>query len=409
MGSTTRKPQRGLGYSIEEIQRQSGTRYRAYVWNTVAKKKEPVAAPDGSKTFQFWEQAEAAAIAVRRRVDSGYRDAGISVQRQAQRQTFDQYADYWAPTVGGTTRTRNQRRALLRVFGRNFGSKMMDEFTEVDFRRWDADLEARGLSTSYRQQFCWVLGKMFAQAAKDEVCLHNPTEGLWVKAYRTRQPRYLSQQELYLLLSFMPMWFWPAALLSYFCGLRAAEIAGLRWERLDLDSDNPSVLVTDVMDPGRVPRSFTKGPEDQSEPVAMPPIVVTALKVLRAWRGRGEKRSDFVFRNSRNQPISHNAPNNMLREAFELSGLDGERPVWQHLRHTTAARLAAAGAPAHVIKSVLRHKSLSTSQKYIPEVKTATQRAWMMGLAQCIDEHGYVVVMPDDHAPDNSNLQKIAS
>lgn len=374
MASNTRKPRRGLGYSVEEIRRESGTRYRAYVWNAVAQKKESVTAPDGSKTFHFYEQAEAAAKLALQRIDGTYTDAGIPVQRQLRRFSFAEYADLWLPAQGGTVRTRAGRGYGVNALKRAFGKQMMDELTETDFRAWDAGEEARGMSTSTRQQRMWVLRGIMKQAQKDGVRPDNPAVDIWVKAHRNRPPRYLTEQELYFLLAFAPMWFWPAILLGYFVGLRAGEIAGLRWERLDLDSGNPHVLVSDVMDPGRTLRTFPKGTE--AEPVALPPVVVTALKVLRRWRGN-VGREDFVFLNTRGRPIESCTPNRVLKKAWERSGLPGERPVFHHLRHNCGNNLAEADAPAPVIMAVLRHKNLSTSQKYIKAVDTTRQREWM--------------------------------
>ncbi|MGW5741543.1 tyrosine-type recombinase/integrase [Amycolatopsis sp. NPDC003861] len=374
MAARTRKPRRGLGYSVEEIQRASGTRYRAYVWNAVAQKKQSVTAPDGSKTFHFYEQAEAAAKVMLQRIDGTYVDAGIPVQRQSRRFSFEEYAQLWLPAQGGTVRTRRQRRYGVNTLCREFGKQMMDELTETDFRAWDAREEARGMSTSTRQARMWVLRGIMKQAQKDGVRPDNPAADIWVKAHRNRQPRYLTEQELYVLLVFAPTWFWPALLLGYFVGLRAGEVAGLRWERLDLDGSNPHVLVSDVMDPGRTLRTFPKG--TVAEPVALPPVVVTALKVLRKWRGTVGP-EDFVFINTRGKPIESYEPNKLLKKTWERSGLPGARPVFHHLRHNCGNNLAEADAPAPVIMAVLRHKNLSTSQKYIKAVDTKRQRDWM--------------------------------
>lgn len=179
-------------------------------------------APDGSKTFGFYEQAEAAARAVVHRVDDTYTDAGVPVVRQSKRYTFSEYArEEWLPTQGGTARTRETREYCPRALERAFGEAMIDELTEADFLRWDAAEQARGMSTSTRQQRMWVLrGVMKRASGKDGVRMDNPAAELWVKKHRIRQLRYLSEQELILLLVFLPFWFWPAALLGYYCGLR---------------------------------------------------------------------------------------------------------------------------------------------------------------------------------------------
>ncbi|MFE0021945.1 tyrosine-type recombinase/integrase [Amycolatopsis sp. NPDC059021] len=378
MAAKTRKPRRGLGYSIEEIHRKSGTKYRAYVWNAVAKKKEWARNADGGTIFDFYEQAEAAAKLVLERVDDTYTEAGIPVQRQKRRFTFKEYGDAWWPDQGGTENTRQQRKWCLNALNHKFGHRWIDEITEAEFRAWDAAEEKRGIATSTRQQRFWVLRAMMKQAHKDGARADNPAADLWVKAFRKKPIRYFGEQVLYEVVAWLPMWFWPAAILSYYCGLRAAEISGLRWERLDLDGIDPHVLVSDVLDPGRVLRTFPKG--KKAKKVALPPVVVAALKVLRAWRranGFEERPEDFVFRNTRNKPLTTDYPNRLLKKAWLASGLPGTRPVWHHLRHNVGNNLAEADAPAHVIKAVLRHESLSTSQEYIDEVDTRRQRAWM--------------------------------
>ncbi|WP_181771249.1 tyrosine-type recombinase/integrase [Amycolatopsis pittospori] len=407
MSTKTRKPRRGLGYSVEEIHRQAGTRYRAYVWDAVAQRKQSVPAPDGSKTFEFYEQAEAAAKVLRQRIDGTYTDAGLPVQRQSRRFLFEEYAALWLTTQGGTAATRRARKYGVNTLNKAFGKRMMDELTETDFKAWDAAEEARGMSTSIRQQRIWVLRAMMQQAQKDGVRPDNPAADVWVKAHRNRAPRYLTLQELYTLIAFAPMWFWPAILLGYFVGLRAGEIAGLRWERIDLDSNNPHVLVSDVMEPGRTLRTFPKGTE--AEPVALPPVVVNALKVLRKWRGSVE-REDHVFLNTLGRPIDSDYPNKVLAKTWKRSGLPGQRPVFHHLRHNTGNNLAEADAPAPVIMAVLRHKSLATSQKYIKAVDTRRQQAWMARAHEVAEmPNAQVVEFPAHRERGDAPKQAVAS
>ncbi|MFI7118592.1 hypothetical protein [Amycolatopsis sp. NPDC049868] len=132
MSKKTRKPRRGPGYSVEEIHRKSGTQYQVYVWDAVAQRKQNVPAPDGSKTLEFYEHAEAAAKVLHQRIDGTYTDAGLPVQRQSRR--FEEYADLWWPHQGGTASTRRARKYGVSAFKKTFGKRMLDELTETGFK-----------------------------------------------------------------------------------------------------------------------------------------------------------------------------------------------------------------------------------------------------------------------------------
>ncbi len=269
----------------------------------------------------------------------------------------------------------NTRTGIVNALIKQFGPRLVDEITKTEYQAADAGWADAGYARKTREARLTTFRAILKQAQDDHLRYDDPTKGVTVYAEREREPRLLTEQELLLLLCFLPVWFWPAALLAHDCGLRAAEVCGLRWFRLTLDGDDPSVLVKDVMEPDRTLRGYPKG--KKTARVALTPRVVAALRVLRASRP-DDRDDDFVFRNSRNLPLRPKEPNRLLATAFGRSGLTGQRPVFHDLRHSCGDNLARHNASAVVIMNVLRHGNLKTSQGYIGAVSTREQREWML-------------------------------
>lgn len=371
----TRPVRRDKKAELADPERLKSGNYRVYVWDPDLRKKKWVPNPDtGNNSFADDTAARQAQRAFKRQMDAGYKAAGSPLVRQLHIHEFEAVAKAWLATQGGTEQTRRTLRSAVAMLCEKFGRTDVRTITKDDVMTYLADEQQAWSSSTVESRLVYLRQIMqYAMEAPRHYREDDPTKGLKVDVQRKNAVRYLKDQEFLFLINFMPVWFFPAAFLAYDCGLRAGEVAGLRWKRLDLDGPIPSVLVKEVMDPDRTLRHFPKGKDEGR--VTLPKRVVVALKALRRWRGT-DTDDDFVFRNSRNRPMAPWDSSRYMKEAWEKSGLTGDRAVFHHLRHACANNLALAGAPVRVIMERMRHKSLKVTQQYLDDVALDVQADW---------------------------------
>ncbi len=159
-----------------------------------------------------------------------------------------------------------------------------------------------------------------------------------------------------------------AALLEtlYSTGARVAEAAGLRLDRIELDSG-----VARVLGKGRKERLCVLG-----RPAAA--ALRRALEAAdRLWPGAAA-RDGVLFRNLQGGPLTPRSIERNLKHWLAAAGLPGT--ITPHkLRHSFATHLLNAGADLRSVQELLGHASLSTTQIYthvsIERLKEVYRRA----------------------------------
>ncbi|HEX8771274.1 MAG TPA: tyrosine-type recombinase/integrase [Acidimicrobiales bacterium] len=153
----------------------------------------------------------------------------------------------------------------------------------------------------------------------------------------------------------------PMLRLAAYSGMRRAELLGLRWEHVDLDSGVATVVATRtkvgaVMVDGEPKTDTGRRSVDLDE---------ATVAVLRRWRTRqlGEllawgpayQRSEYVFTREDGSPVHADHVAQRFTRLLRASG----RPVIRlhDLRHTHATLLLKAGVPVKVVSERLGHAS----------------------------------------------------
>ena len=146
------------------------------------------------------------------------------------------------------------------------------------------------------------------------------------------------------------IWLVPLFRFAYYTGMRASELARLRWGHIDPERRVIRIDVQKSRKEGAIPLS-RKGIE-----------VLGAVK-----RGGSE---DFVFRSARpgGRGRSARAFKNRVTKLFaryrDEVGVPGEL-AFHSLRHGFCTALAEAGVSPVVIKEAARHSSVSVSMVYV--------------------------------------------
>ena len=156
--------------------------------------------------------------------------------------------------------------------------------------------------------------------------------------------------------------YYPLYLTAILTGMRAGELAGLRWQDVDLAYGVASVRQTLYRLGSQV---IVKEPKTRSSrrTVALPPAVVEALRALRADQeenrrllGADYHDADLVFCQPTGKPLHlHNVVARDFREVCARAGVPRVR--FHDLRHLHISHLAKAGVPVKVAQERVGHST----------------------------------------------------
>jgi len=183
-------------------------------------------------------------------------------------------------------------------------------------------------------------------------CIHegfrtdNPAEGIPVPKMPRRLPRPISDEELAYAVAAADGRIRPWLILAAWCGLRAKEIALLRWECV-LDTAAPPVLL--------VAADATKGRKERAIP-----LHEFAASELAAVRGR---RVGYVFGRHDDRP-GPNQPHQVSHLANEHLHACGSAATLHQLRHWFGTNTYRAKRDLRVVQELLGHVSPATTAGY---------------------------------------------
>ncbi|MEN6442002.1 MAG: tyrosine-type recombinase/integrase [Syntrophobacter sp.] len=243
------------------------------------------------------------------------------------------------------------------------GKTPVTEINPFQLEKLKSDLHKKELSP---QTIKHVL-VLIRQALNQGVSLglwkgENPVKQVKIPRPNNKRERFLTSEEAVKLLNELgkisPQ-LRGMALLSLNTGLRAGEIFGLRWNHINLEDG----IIT-LVDPksGQAQKAFMN----------------QTAKAMLSGRAEGKTPEEFVFKDRFGDQIREVSDTfERTVEALNLNaGIDKKdrthRVTFHTLRHTFASWLALEGTPILTIKELLRHSSLTMTERYahlIPDVK----------------------------------------
>lgn len=242
--------------------------------------------------------------------------------------------------------TIEQYRAFLTRFAREVG-KPIDEVTTRDVRRFlmrEEGLRHNGQSTIATK--IHMLSALYKWLHREELIDRNPMARIDAPPEEEAPPKFLSIEELErvreacrkpmerLLVEFL-----------YSSGVRVSEAAALDWD--DIDWDSKRIIVREG-----------KGGKSRIVPVS-----TRAMLLLREYRKRRIDENPWVFQSQFKQRMSKATIEHHIRKLGERAGLK-DRLTPHRLRHSLATHLLAAGTPIDVVRKLLGHTSIATTQIY---------------------------------------------
>ncbi len=191
----------------------------------------------------------------------------------------------------------------------------------------------------------------------------NPVKKIKIPKEDNRRVRFLSKDESALLLEECRKKgkkTYEVVLLSLSTGLRAGEIANLKWQ--DIDLENQMIAVKDTKNNTNRTAYMTK-------------------EIYALFKGKKVgKPEDYIFPDITGKKARDIARTIGFRKIIERLGFnDGvtdrrNKVVFHTLRHTFASWLAISGVPIYTIKELMGHKTIAMTERYahlMPDAKRA--------------------------------------
>ncbi len=222
---------------------------------------------------------------------------------------------------------------------------------------WDEHLGRQGLAVSTRARKLAAVKSLLSFAHRIGYTSFNI--GAAVSLPRIPDmlaQRILSEEELGRILALdMPTRNRLLLRLFYASGARVSELVSLRWKHVSARTtrDTASGQITVV------------GKGDKARNVL---LAASVWRDIQSWHaeelesGHGQP-TEPVFRSSRGGALSRQQMWRIVKSATRAAGVDKDvSPHW--LRHAHASHALDHGAPTHLVKETLGHKSLTTTSKY---------------------------------------------
>ncbi len=227
--------------------------------------------------------------------------------------------------------------------------------TKRDVRAFLAHAQTAGCTARTAARKMAALRSVYAFFLREKTIDANPTQGIRSPRLSRALPDVLSIPEVTALVeapdTATPPGKRDRALLEllYSCGLRAAELAGLRMEAIFYEQQTLRVL----------------GKRAKERLVPVGACALAALRDYQQVRGAlGAPEHNIVFVNHRGGPLTTRSVQRIV-ERYAQEALPTRRDVSPHtLRHTFATHMLDAGADLRVVQEMLGHESLSSTQIY---------------------------------------------
>jgi site-specific recombinase XerD len=250
----------------------------------------------------------------------------------------------------------------------NHAKKSLARITLADLQSFAQSLIKSGLAPVSRLRTIAAVKSLFGFCSRMRYLPTNPAAELALPSYEKRlAERIVSEEDVTRMLHAEAG---PRdrvlVRLLYGAGLRVSEACQLRWRNLCPRGDAGQITV------------FGKSGRTRSVP--LPALLWSELIALRDKAGK----EDPVFPSRTGRSLDRGRVRMIVRRAAkQVSIADAVSPHW--LRHSHASHALDHGAPIHLLRSTLGHRSLATTCEYL-HARPGDSSARFLTLAKCSPE-----------------------
>jgi len=234
-----------------------------------------------------------------------------------------------------------------------FGTKPLSQITPLQIEKYKMKrLEEVAPRTINIELRC--LSHMFTKALEWEYISDSPYKGVKQLAFQKKPPRFLTKEEVQMLLENSSNWLRPILTVMLNTGIRESERARLKFK--DLDFDKKRLLVHSPKTKNYRAIPMNEQVEETLLWLKENYISLNSYKTLE----RKPHQKEYVFCNEDGSPVLK--IKKALANACKKAGLQGVTP--HTLRHTFASHLVMSGVDLNTVQRLLGHTSISTTMVY---------------------------------------------
>jgi integrase len=234
------------------------------------------------------------------------------------------------------------------------GAKKLSELTAPFVSAYADRLREEGRSAEMIRRAIRSLGGIFKEARRRGLASHYPTDDLDLDLPERDDPRPVAptKAELQGIIANSTGRWRPLILVAIFCGLRASELRGLRWEDVNFDYREISVKQR-ANAKNRIGKLKSKA---AYRSVPMPPMVANALREWRLLCPKGEL--GLVFPSGAGNAESHsNVAQRGLEPILRAAGIKPKYGL-HSLRHAAASLWIESGMNPKRIQTLMGHSTI---------------------------------------------------
>jgi integrase len=306
-----------------------------------------------TKTFRRERDAKAWARSV-----EVSKDRGSYIDPKAGQVRFSDFFEHYLETATHLkASSRNlYRKQADRYLLPTFGSRALASIAPGDVRGFLGKMAERTGSSTVASTYR-LLRRVLNVAVEEERIPRNPASRVTVAKGSSREPRFLTPEEISALASEVPEQYRALVLLLGYGGLRIGEAVALRVKDVDTMRRRVQIRIAVAEVEGRLVEGSPKGGRPRT--VRVP--VFLADELAEHIAPRASEPEARAFPGERGGPLY---PSYFRRKVFQPATrrLGFEPPPRVHdLRHTAVALAIGAGYHAKAIQEMLGHASITTT------------------------------------------------
>jgi len=302
--------------------------------------------------------------------------------------TVSTYINRWMETyvkVNIRKRTQQGYESKIRAYiTPTIGNMPMQELQPYHIQDVYDGMSAKGLSARSVINLHKIIRQSFQYGVDLKLLAHNPTDGLKPPRHIDNQKTWWDKDQVMEFFkkaqSFRPRHL-PLFQLAFLTGMRRSELAGLKWEHVDLVSTPPTIHVKDtlqrIIGEGLVTgKPKTKGSNRKIEigkmTVALLRHIQGGQQVLKMELGSSRQSSSYVFTRPDGRPID---PDQATHDFTDIVRQTDLPPITLHdLRHCHATDQLKNNVPMKIVSERLGHANIGITMNLYSHVLTGMQK-----------------------------------
>lgn len=301
---------------------------------------------------------------------------GVHVDPKRGKLTFAAWSEQWkAEAVHLKPKTRAGYESILnKHLLPHWQHARLADIDRAAVKAWVAGMVASGMGAGTVKNVTNTMKAVMSSAVEAGAIKVNPCAGVRLPRPARAEMVFLTAPQVLDLADSVGPEHSTVILFAAYSGLRAGEIAALRWDRVDLLRGTVDVVESYAEVHGALVLGPTKTYARRT--VRLPRFLADLLGEHQAVTGP----DGLVFRDSRGGPMRHsNFYRRTFRPAVARSGLPATLR-FHDLRHTCVALLVAQGAHPMAIKERLGHSSITVTIDQYGHLLPAIDEALADGL-----------------------------